>query len=41
MSNEKGTALAYLTAIVSGMAVFANSFGVVTIDPINRIKETK
>ncbi|MEM3060580.1 MAG: DMT family transporter [Candidatus Anstonellales archaeon] len=32
MSNEKGTALSYLTAAVSGMAVFANSFGVVTID---------
>src|SRR3989338_1952125 len=33
MENGKGAALAYLTAIVSGISVFANSFGVLTIDP--------
>ncbi len=34
MENEsnRGIALAYLTAIVSGFSVFANSFGVVTLD---------
>ncbi len=32
MENGKGTALAYLTALVSGISVFANSFGVLTID---------
>lgn len=31
-ANEKGVALAYLTALVSGFSVFANSFGVVTLD---------
>lgn len=33
MGNGKGIALAYLTALVSGISVFANSFGVVTLDP--------
>ncbi len=32
MGNGKGLALAYLTALVSGIAVFANSFGVLTLD---------
>jgi drug/metabolite transporter (DMT)-like permease len=32
MENGKGIALAYLTALVSGISVFANSFGVLTID---------
>lgn len=32
MGNPKGAALAYLTALVSGISVFANSFGVLTID---------
>ena len=30
--NGKGMALAYLTALVSGISVFANGFGVVTLD---------
>lgn len=30
--NGKGIALAYLTALVSGISVFANSFGVITLD---------
>lgn len=30
--ENKGIALAYLTALVSGISVFANSFGVVTLD---------
>ncbi len=30
--GQKGIALAYLTALASGFAVFANSFGVVTLD---------
>ncbi|MEM4634191.1 MAG: DMT family transporter, partial [Candidatus Anstonellaceae archaeon] len=33
-SMEKGIALAYLTAFVSGISVFANSFGVLTLDPL-------
>ena len=32
MENGKGLALAYLTALVSGVSVFANSFGVLTLD---------
>ena len=32
MENNSGVALAYLTALVSGISVFANSFGVVTMD---------
>lgn len=32
MEKSNGVALAYLTAIVSGFSVFANSFGVVTMD---------
>jgi len=32
IANEKGVALACLAAIVSGISVFANSFGVLTID---------
>ncbi|VVC00977.1 EamA-like transporter family protein [uncultured archaeon] len=32
IEKGKGTALAYLTALVSGISVFANSFGVLTID---------
>ena len=32
MDKSNGIALAYLTAIVSGISVFANSFGVVTMD---------
>ena len=32
MGNSNGIALAYLTALVSGISVFANSFGVVTMD---------
>lgn len=32
MEPGKGTALAYLTALVSGISVFANGFGVLTID---------
>ena len=32
MENQKGIMLAYLTALVSGISVFANSFGVVTMD---------
>jgi len=31
-ADGKGIALAYLTALVSGISVFANSFGVVTLD---------
>ncbi|MFA6489169.1 MAG: EamA family transporter [Candidatus Micrarchaeia archaeon] len=31
-ANGKGIALAYLTALVSGISVFANSFGVITLD---------
>jgi drug/metabolite transporter (DMT)-like permease len=31
-AKEEGIALAYLTALVSGISVFANSFGVVTLD---------
>jgi drug/metabolite transporter (DMT)-like permease len=34
MDKEKGVALAYLTALVSGISVFANSFGVLTLDPV-------
>ena len=30
--KSKGIALAYLTAVVSGISVFANCFGVVTLD---------
>ncbi len=32
MEKSNGIALAYLTALVSGFSVFANSFGVVTMD---------
>lgn len=32
MDKSNGIALAYLTALVSGISVFANSFGVVTMD---------
>jgi drug/metabolite transporter (DMT)-like permease len=32
MEKKKGIVLAYLTAIVSGVSVFANSFGVLTLD---------
>lgn len=32
MDKSDGIALAYLTALVSGISVFANSFGVVTMD---------
>lgn len=32
MEKDKGIALAYLTALVSGISIFANSFGVLTID---------
>jgi drug/metabolite transporter (DMT)-like permease len=32
MEMGKGEALAYLTALVSGLSVFANSYGVVTMD---------
>jgi len=32
MDKSNGIALAYLTAIVSGIAVFVNSFGVLTLD---------
>jgi len=32
MERSDGLALAYLTALVSGISVFANSFGVVTMD---------
>jgi len=32
MERHDGLALAYLTALVSGISVFANSFGVVTMD---------
>jgi len=34
MDKEKGIVLAYLTAIVSGISVFANSFGVLTLEPV-------
>ncbi len=34
MDSQKGLALAYLTALVSGISVFANSFGVLTMDPV-------
>ncbi len=33
MESHKGIALAYLTALVSGISVFANSFGVLAMDP--------
>ncbi len=34
MEKNKGIVLAYLAALVSGVSVFANSFGVVTLDPV-------
>ncbi len=33
MDSQKGLAYAYLTALVSGIAVFVNSFGVLSTDP--------
>jgi len=34
MEKEKGIVLAYLTALISGISVFVNSIGVLSIDPI-------
>jgi len=33
MDSQKGLALAYLAALVSGISVFVNSFGVLSMDP--------